>query len=139
MLRLFKSDDAGATQHARRKTRCAADIGPRFAAVGGFEQSAAWATARHLVLVAERLPHRREHHIRVVRIDGDVNGACLRPAVEYLAPRLAAISGLVDAALVTVHAIFAEIRDEHDVGIRRMDADLRDRIRVLETDVRPGL
>ena len=121
------------------RARVARDLLPRLAAVGRLEEAAAGAAARHLVLDAVGLPQRREHHVRVLPIDLDVDGAGLVVAEQHLLPRLAAVGALEDAALVARLAVAAEVGDEDDVGIGRMDADLRDRVGVREADVGPRL
>src|SRR4029078_11546450 len=55
----------------------ARDFLPRLAAVGRFEQSAAGAAARHLILDAICLPQRGEHYVRIASIDFDVDAAGL--------------------------------------------------------------
>ena len=131
--------DADLADHPRRHARVARDLFPGLAAVGRLEEAAARTAARHLILDAIRLPHRRVHHARVLAIDRDVDRAGLGVAEQHLLPGLAAVDRLEHAALVVVLAVAAEVGDEDDVGVGRMDADLRDRVGVVEADVRPGL
>ena len=66
----------------------------------------------------------------LLRIDRDVDRGGLVVAEQRALPRLAAVGALVDAALLARRAQLAERRDEHDVRVGRMDADLRDDRRV---------
>ena len=59
--------------------------------------------------------------------------------VQRPLPRLAAVGALVDAALLAVEAQPAERRDVDDVGVGRMDADLRNHAGIGERHVRPRL
>src|SRR5262249_10101132 len=52
---------------------------------------------------------------------------------------LAAVDALVESAPRARRAVAAEVGHEHDVGIGRMNADLRDGVGVAEADVRPRL
>ena len=130
---------ADLADHRGRQARTTADLGPGLAAVGRLEETAAGTSAGHRVLDPERFPQSREHDVRVVRIDRDVDAACLGVAKQLPLPGLAAVGALEDAALFAGHAVFAERRDEDDVRVGRMDADLRDRLRLAEADVRPRL
>src|SRR5260370_35942839 len=63
----------------------------------------------------------------------------LAVADRTLLPSTAAVRAIEVAALVADLAVSAEVGDEHDVGIRGMNADFRDRIRVGKADMRPRL
>ena len=78
---------ADASHHAGGQAWGARDLGPVFAAVGGLEEAAAGTAARHLVLDPIRLPQRRVHHVGVLAIDRQVDGAGLAVAEEHLLPR----------------------------------------------------
>ena len=52
---------------------------------------------------------------------------------------LTAVGGFEDAALGVASIRMSERRDKHDVGVARIDADLGDRLRLLESDVGPAL
>ena len=131
--------DADLADEPRRQPRIAGDFAPRLAAVGRLEQPAGRSAARHLILDAIRLPHRREHDVRIPAIDLDVDGAGLVVAEQHLLPRLAAVGRLEHAALVARRAVLSEVGDEDDVRVGGVNADLRDRVRVGEADVRPRL
>ena len=64
----------------------------------------------------------------------------LASAIEHLAPRLAAVGALVDAALFAVGTpYFPKSATKTMFGFVGWMRILRDRIRVLESDVRPRL
>ena len=131
--------DTDASDEPRRQARVARDLRPGLATVGALEQATARTAARHLVFLAIRLPQRGIHHVRVGAIERDVDGAGLFVAEQHFLPRGAAVRALEHTAFRTRHAVLAERRDEDDVGIGRMDADLRDAMRFAEADVRPRL
>ena len=118
-----RDGDADPADDAGRQTLGAGDLRPGLAAVGGLEQPAARAAARHLVLDPVRLPQRRVHHAGVAPIDDDVHGAGLVVAVEHLLPRLAAVGALEQAALLARHAVAPEAGDEDDVVVGGVNAD----------------
>ena len=60
-------------------------------------------------------------------------------AEQHALPGLAAVAALVEAALLAWPAVLAEAGDEDDVVIGGMNADPRDRVRVAEAELRPGL
>src|SRR5207247_6709240 len=134
-----RDGDADLADHALRQARVARDLAPGVAAVGRLEQAAAGAAARHLILDAIRLPHCREQDVRIPAIDLDVHGARLAVAEQLPLPRLPAVGALVEAALVARRAVASEVGDEDDVGVRRMDANLRDRVGVGEAGMGPRL
>ncbi len=60
-------------------------------------------------------------------------------APEHLAPRLPAVRGLVDAALVAIAPQLSRHAHVHRVGLGRIDEDFDDVFRVPEPHVRPIL
>ena len=50
--------------------------------------------------------------------------------LAHLLPGPAAVGALEDAALIALSPVLPEIGDKNDVGVRRVDADLRNRVRV---------
>src|SRR6185437_4474503 len=131
--------DADLAVDARRQTFGVGDFGPGLAAVGRLVQSAARAAARHSPFVAIGLPERGVHDIRIGAVDLDVGGAGLVILVEDLAPGLSAVGALEHAALGARRAELPEVGEEDDVGVGGVDSDVRNGIRALEPDVRPGL
>ena len=112
----------------------------RVAAVGGLEEAAAGAAARHRPRRAERLPERREHARsgssgRVVRSTAPLFAS--RKSVFF--QRLAAVGGLEDAAFGMVVVGLAEHRRVDGVAVGGMHAQPRHGLRVLEAEVRPRL
>ena len=57
--------------------------------------------------------------------------------VEHLLERRAAVGRAIDAALLVRTVGMTEGRDEQPVGILRVDGDVRDLLRVAQTEVRP--
>src|SRR5688572_5092059 len=133
-LRVGETD---AADHARRQPGVARDLGPRLAAVGRLIHAAAGAAARHLVFNAIRLPQRGIDHVRIVGVDHDIDGAAARILEQRALPRFAAIGALEHAALFARTVIQTECGDVDDVWIGWMDANLRDRVNVPESDVGP--
>jgi hypothetical protein len=131
--------DSDAPDHAGGQAGIARDLGPVLTGVGAPEQSAARATAGHLPGGARRLPGGGEENVGMLRIEGEVDGATRVVAVEHLPPALAAVGGLEHPALHVASMRMAEGGDVDDVRIARVDADLRDRVRLGEPNVRPGL
>ena len=130
---------ADAPHHARGQARRARDLGPGVAAVGALEKPAARAATRHLVLDTIRLPQRCVDHARVLAVDRQIYRAGLAVAEEHALPALAAVDALEHAALIARAVVVAEGGHVDDVGVGRVDADLRDGFDVLEAHVRPGL
>ena len=85
------------------------------------------------------VPERGESDLRIVGSKGHINGAGVVVLVEHLAPGLAAVGGLEDAALLVGREGMAQRSDEDDVGILRIDPDRGDVARVFQPDVLPGL
>src|SRR6185503_463532 len=113
---------------------------PRRAAVGRFEQSAAWA-GEDTVLPwpLARLPHHRVDVNGVRRIEHDVDAAGVGILIENLLERASAVGGAEDAALLVRSVRMAQDRDEQTIGILRIDGDLRDLLAVAEAEARPRL
>ena len=123
--------------HTGRQPLGARDLRPCLPAVRALEQTAARPAAGHRVLITEGLPHRRVHDVRIGAVNGDVDGGRPVVAIQHTLPRPAGIAALIDAPLRTRRAVLAERRDEDDVGIGGMNADLRDAVRLAEPHVCP--
>ena len=106
-------------EHRLGQSRRPRNLGPVIAAVSRLEDPAAWSTARHLVGVAIRLPQRDIDHLRVVRIDDQLVGACLVVAKQDLLPRLAAVFRPVHAALRVRGRVMTEGCDVDHIRVRR--------------------
>src|SRR5579884_370459 len=134
-----RDGDADLAQHAGRHARIAAEIGPGGAAVGGLVELAAGSAAVEGIGGAPGLPGGRVERIGIVRVHAQVHGAGAVALEEDLLPRLAAIRGLVDAALRVGAPDVAERGHIDDVRIRRIDLDAGNVLGGFQTDVLPGL
>ena len=120
---------ADATHHPLLgHTRIPRDLGPRLAAVGALEHAAPRTAGGHRVLLAIRFPERRVHHVRVVAVDGDVDGPGPVIPVEDPLPRVATVGALEHPTLLAGSAVLPERRDEDDVGVGGVNADLGDAV-----------
>jgi hypothetical protein len=90
--------------------------------------------------LAAEIPHRREHTVRILRIEFEVGtaGGPIR-AREHLAPVLARVRGLEQAAFVGVAPQLAGRTDPRGVAVLRMHDDLRDAFALGQAEVRPGV
>src|SRR5262249_9525044 len=114
------------------------DLAPRVAAVRRLPERGAWPAALQVVRTAHAFPARRVQRIRVARIHRDVDEAGLVAYEFAQLPRLAAVGGLVEAALGIRRPCRADGGDVDDVGIRRVDNDASDVLRLLEAERLPG-
>ena len=131
--------DADAAETLRHGRQTASERLPRVAAVDRLEQAARRAGVR-VVVFPRRLPRRPERRIddlRVRRIEGDVDGAGVFVLVEHPLPRSSAIDRTEDAALAVGTVRMAERRDEHAIGIARIDDQRADLTRLSKAEMRP--
>ena len=133
-LRLRRRDGDADASRLRGQT-VAGELGPVIAAVGRLEQAAARAVRRRIDAPrrAPRLPERGVDHVRIARLEGEVDRAgvaVVRRATRMLLPRRAAVARTEDAALRVRPVRMAERRDVDEVRIRRMDDDASDLLRV---------
>ena len=112
---------------------------PALAAVIGAPECAASAAAIEAASTTPTLIARREQHIAVRRIHGDVGEAGVFVDVLDLGPGLAAVGGLVDAAIGVRSKQMARRRHVHDLRIARINHDTRDRLHLLQPHIREGL
>src|SRR5262249_36926 len=87
---------------------------------------------------APYLPERREDDLRVLRVEGHVDGAGVGVLEEHLLPRLPTVDGAEHAPLGVGPEGVAEGGDEGDVGVARVDRDPADLPRVGEAEEAPG-
>ncbi len=106
-----------------RRQAVSLELRPVVAAVVRDVDAAPRAAALATPRVELELPHRGEQRLRISRVHHDVDGACVRVDEEHLAPRLAAVRRAIDAALLLRAVAVTLRRDEHDVGVRRVDDD----------------
>ena len=85
--------------------------------------------------MAER---RNVDDVRVGRVDANLRDR-LRIGEADVRPRLAAVGRLEHAAFIVGRRRMAERRNVDDVGVGRVDANLRDRLGIGEARVRPRL
>ena len=122
------------------------EIRPRRAAVGRLQEAArarrvgAVAAGAERPALAAEVPHAGEERARVLPVHGD-HGAARREVAAFqdLRPRLAAVGGAVDAAVVAVGPELAGRARVNGVGFRGIHEDLRDPLRAAEPRVRPAL
>src|SRR5205823_4017690 len=113
---------------------------PRDATVGGLEQSAAVACPDGVLpWTLALLPEVRVHDAGIRRVDVDVVAAGVLVALEGVGEAAAGVGGQIDAALLAGPVRMSEHGDEESVGIRGVDRDHRDLLRVPEAEVRPRL
>ena len=110
---------------------------PRLAAVGRLVQAALGAAVDQRPRVPAALMRHGEQHVGIVRIDRDVADAGVLADLEDLRPGVAAVGGLVEAAIAAGRPQRAIGRDEHDVRIARIDDDAADVLGGLEPEVPP--
>src|SRR4030095_12837184 len=112
---------------------------PRLTAVDCFPDPA-FARARLNAGIApfapDALPHRRVQRVRVGRGDDDTDRARPRAAVEHLLPYPATVDSLEDAAVLVIRPFMAGRCHVNDVGVRGMDENAGDGLRVGEPHVR---
>src|SRR5712692_4670196 len=112
---------------------------PRRAAVAGAVKPAARPAACQAPGTARGFPERREQHVRIGAVEGDVNPAASLVLVEDLFPRLAAVGGAEDAALGVRPVGVAQRGHEDDLRVARMHQDAADVARVAEPEMLPDL
>src|SRR5919106_5256493 len=85
------------------------------------------------------MPQAGVERARVVRVDDEVGRAGLGVAVEDALPALAAVRGAEHAPLGIAPERMPHGSHVHSPAVARVDADARDRLRVLQPEVGPGL
>src|SRR5581483_797844 len=98
-----------------------------------------WAAVNQRKHVSAALIRRSVNRFRVVRIDNDVGDAGVLANLQNLVPGLAAISRFVESAIAARTPQRSLRRDVNDVRIFRIDRDAADVLRILETNIAPGL
>ncbi len=129
--------DAHPAERPGRQAGMIRDVRPVRAAVGRLVEAAARTAARQAPRRPLRLPRGRVQHLRVHRIHHQVDDAGLVVDEQNLAPRLAAIGGLEDAAVRAGDEHVAHRRSVGHVRVLRIDHDIADRVRVAEPGVLP--
>src|ERR1019366_6872497 len=114
------------------------ELGPVRAAVGGLEDAGLRATGHHHAGIAAALVSGRVDHVGIARIDIDIGDAGVFGDLEQGLPRLAAIGGLVQAAVAAGRKKRPLSGHPHDVGVALVDEDFGDVLGVFEPHVLPG-
>src|SRR5262249_10541204 len=112
---------------------------PGLAAVGGLVDAALGAAVDERPDVPPALVGGVEQDVRVARGEDDVGHAGGRAGGDDLLPGLAAVGGLVEAAVPAGGPERALGGDVDDVGVARVDEDAADVLGALQADVAPGL
>src|SRR5258705_1041615 len=84
------------------------------------------------------IPKRGVDGARVIRIEGQVDGAGVFILGKDSRPGLAAIRSAIDPALSVRSKAMTECGDEHNIRILWINQDPADLSRIAEADVRPG-
>ena len=110
------------------------------AAVGGLEQPAAGAAGAEGPALAAEVPERRIEGLGRPRIHGQhgASGGSVGAGQDF-APRLAAVAGFVDAALVVIVPEMSGGAGEDGVAVGGVDEDFGDVLGILEPQVGPVL
>ena len=131
--------DADPPQLAGRQAVVRSQAHPFGTAVVGDVQPAARPARAEEPRPASERPHRREELVGVLRVDHQVGDARARVHVQDALPRLAAVGGLVDAALLAVTPRRSHGAHVHRARVRRMDDDAVDALRALQPHVPPSV
>ena len=116
------------------------EFGPVIATVGGSVESAARAAGAEGPALAAEIPQRSEHSFWFLRAHGDqpaTRGSV--GATQYFFPRLPAIRGQVDSALLVVIPQVAGGADQDAIAVFGIDQDFRDVLGVVQPHVGPVL
>ena len=128
--------DADPSLVARRQA--VGQLRPRVAGIDRLVETAAGAAAVEAPRAAPALIGGRVHHLRIGRIDRDVGDAGVVVDEEHVAPRLAAVDRLEEAALAVRAPQVPERRDEDDLRVGGMKRDAGDVPRVAQPEMIPG-
>jgi len=119
---------------------------PGRSAVGGLGKSAAAGCGGILPARTEspalpaKVPHAREKNLGVLRIHGNHRAASREiRTLENLAPALAAICSLVDAAVLAVAPQFSGHARVNRVAVPRIDNNFRNALGILQAHVGPAV
>ena len=115
------------------------DPAPALAAVGGLVDAGVGAAGEVPPDLAPTFVRRRVDHVRVAGGELDVGDAGVLVDLQHEPPGVAAVGGLVDAALSARGPERPLRRHEDDVAVARVDEDLPDVLRGGEPDVLPRL
>jgi hypothetical protein len=138
-LRVCAGDaDVNASENTARQP-IPGELLPRQPAIGGSIQSAAGAAARKVPRLPAGLPQGGVHDPRVMRIEADIDRACVLIFVQHLRPGLASIGAAEHAAFGIRTERVAERSDQHDVRVSRVDDDCTDLPAIAQPGMAPAL
>ncbi len=139
-LRVHRRDrDADLAEGALGQARVAADLGPAVAAVGRLEQPTPRAAALHPPRHAAGLPKGGVDDPRIVRVEGDIDGARVLVPIKDILPGGATVQRAEDAAGRVGPKGVSENRRVDQVRVGGVDPQLADLAAVAQPDVGPAL
>ena len=111
---------------------------PCYAVVFRSIQSAAGAAAGEKPRLPPRLPKRREHNVRVLRIENHVDAACVFIFGQNFCPSFAAVTCAKNSALLIRAKCMTQRRYENHILISRIDNERADLPRIFQPNIFPG-
>ena len=114
-------------------------LAERLSAVGGLPERRARTASVEAIGSAPSLMRRGIDDRRIARINRDVDDSRVLIDEQSVAPGLATIGGLEQAALLARREEIPHRRDPDDVGVRRMGGDASNVPGIAESHVRPRL
>ena len=139
-VRLRAADaEADAAEHRVGRQAAAGQPRPGLAGVVGAPDAAAGTAAVEAPRLPPPLVRRREQGVGVGRVHHDVDEAGVVVDELRVGPGLAAVAGLVEAALRVGPEEVPDRGDVDDVGILGMDDHAADRLGFLQPDILEGL
>src|SRR4029077_8097941 len=112
---------------------------PRLAAVSGLVQPAFRSSVNQRPGVTAALVGDREHHVGIVRIEGDVADAGVLADLQDLVPGRPAVDRLVESSLSTLFPQRSVRGDEHYLRVARVDHDTANLLGRLQAEIPPRL
>src|SRR5579871_1424138 len=131
--------DSHSAESLRESRQTAGERMPGIAAIGGLVEATV-RTAESSVLpgALPRLPENSIDVLRIVRIEGQVDGAGMLVLVEDFLPGLAAVRRAEDTALRVRAVGMPEHGDEESVWVPRIDQDRGDLLSLAKSEMAPG-
>src|SRR6202140_5220363 len=128
---------AYAPKNARRQAM-SLEMLPREPAIRRFVETGARAAAREIPRLTAHLPEGREHDVWVLRVECHVDRSGVLILVQHLRPGPSTVGAAEYAALFVGTERVTQPRDQHDVGVLRMDDHGADVPRIAQPHVLPG-
>jgi hypothetical protein len=117
----------------------AVHLRPGLPGIGALPECRARPAAVEEVRAAHALPARCPHHVRIARVELDIDETGLVAHELGERPGLAAVGALVEPALLVRSPDVSERRDVHDVCVARIHDDAADRLCLGEAHELPAL